>query len=172
MGWRGLLRYWLVSVPDVVVHLSFIEEVLAAKQTTELYLSLKVLLLDVRMSLTNVVRDQSDVLTNEHVRTGATLHLPEIRRHGEQIQNHELIVVMNHSFQMQIGMFQQIFSCSKLGWTSLAGKPRVGMKRIHVSDEFVFTHPEWTMLTLGGLLHPGHVVGRHVMDRWRITRGH
>ena len=36
----------------------------------------------------------------------------------------------------------------------------------------MFTHPERTMVTLGGLLHPGHVVGGHEMDRRGVTRGH
>ena len=90
----------------MIVHLGFVEEVLTTKQTTELDLSLKVLLLNVRVSLTNVILDESDILTNEHIRTGAALHLPEIWRHREQIQHHKFIIIMDHSSQMQIGMFQ------------------------------------------------------------------
>ena len=91
-----------MSILDVVVHLSFIEEVLTTKETTELNLSLKVFLLNVGMNLTDMIRDLTHILTNEDIRTGATLHLPQIRRHGEQIQCYKFIIIVNHSSQMQI----------------------------------------------------------------------
>ena len=90
----------------MVQHLGFIEEVLTTKQAAVLDLTRDVFPLNVRMTLENVVRDDTHILTNEDIGTCTALHLPEVIRHGEQVDGHQLIIVVNHFLQVQIRMLQ------------------------------------------------------------------
>lgn len=94
-----------MTILDMVIHLSLIEKILTTKQTTVLDLRGHILRIHIRMRLKNVVGHVAGVLTDEDIGARSTFHPPEIRWNREDVERKKVVVVVKHSFHVEIRVF-------------------------------------------------------------------